>query len=118
MLMRQVVTLALLYPAVGFAEVMDKEFSFATVLAVGILGAVSAFASARWLPWALVLVAPILVVLFYAHLAEVADPVIRSAMFEEAGATYVVVSFIAPLLVAACLAIGLYLRARRAKTAR
>jgi len=110
--------LALLYPALGFAEVMDKEFSFAAVLAVGVLGAVVAFASARWLPWALLLVVPVLVVLFYAHLTEVADPAIRSAMLEEAGTTYVAVSFLAPLLVAACTAIGLYLRARRAKTAR
>ena len=116
--MRQVVAVGLLYPAFGFAEVIDKELSFAALIALAVLGSVGAFVSARLLPWALLLLIPVLAVLFYVHLAEVADPAIRSAMLEEAGTTYVAVSFIAPLLVATCIAIGLYLRARRAKTAR
>jgi hypothetical protein len=70
------------------------------------------------LPWALLLVIPVLAMLFYAHLAEVAHPAIRSAMLNEAGTPYVVVSFISPLLVAAFVGVGLYLRVRRAHTAR
>jgi hypothetical protein len=97
---------------------MDKELSFSAVIALAVLGTVCAFVSARWLPWALLLVIPVLVVLFYAHLAEVVDPVIQSAMFNETGASYVVVSFMSPLLVASFVAVGLYMRARHARTAR
>jgi hypothetical protein len=116
--MKQVAALALLFPAIGFAEVMDKELSFSAVVVLAILGTVFAFASARWLPWALLVVVPVVAVLFYAHLSEVADPAIRGAMLNEAGTPYVVFSLVSPLVAAAGVGIGFYLRGRRAHTAR
>ena len=116
--MKQVASLTLLFPAIGFAEVIDKELSLSAVVVLAILGTVFAFASARWWPWSLLIVVPVLAVLFYAHLSEVTDPAIRAALLIEVGTPYVVFSFISPLLAAAGVGIGFYLRGRRAHTVR
>ena len=110
--------LALIYPLIGWAEVMDKEFSFPTVLAWGALGVIGTFAAARWFPWALAAVLPPVAVFFFAHLSELLDPYVGPAILKEAGLAYVTVSWFFPVLIILALVTGLRVRhgIRRAAT--
>jgi hypothetical protein len=108
--------LMLLFSPVVSAEVMDKEFAYSTVLAWevawGVLGTIVSFAASRWLPWSLVLVVPVIAVFFIAHLSELVDPHVASAMLQEAGLGYVVMSWVFPMLIVATVICGLVVRHR------
>jgi hypothetical protein len=97
----------LLSPNVAWAEVMDKEFSLATVLACGLAGVLGCYAAARWFPWALAVVFPAVAIFFLAHLSELTSPDVGPAMVEEAALVYVTVSWLLPLIVVAALIFGL-----------
>ena len=116
--MRRTLFLAtLLLPTWARAEVLDKEFSLPTVLAVAVVAEVVAFRVARGQPWTLVGLLPIVGTFFWLHLSELLDPFVGPAMAREGGQTYVVVSWVSPLLVVAAVVIGYVLRMRHAKSA-
>lgn len=116
--MRRTLFLAmLLLPTWARAEVLDKEFSFLTVLVVAVVAAVVAFWVARGKPWALAGLLPIVGTFFWLHHSELLDPFVGPAMAREGGQTYVIVSGVSPLLVVAAAVIGYVLRVRHAKSA-
>jgi lipopolysaccharide export LptBFGC system permease protein LptF len=116
--MRRTLFLAtLLLPTWARAEVLDKEFSLPTVLAVAVVAAVLAFRVARGKPWALAGLLPIVGTFFWLHLSELLDPFVGPAMAREGGQTYVIVSWVSPLLVVAAAVIGYVLRVLHAKSA-
>ena len=96
---------------------MDKEFGFPIVVAGGLIGAVAIFAAARWLPWALIVVAPATAVFFVMHLSELLDPHVGPDVLREAGALYVGISWALPLFVIVALIAGLLLRRGRQNAA-
>ena len=111
------IILAAVFPAPAWAEVMDKEFALPIVAAVGLVGAVAAFAAGRWMPWALTVVAPATAVFFFMHLSELLDPHVGPAVLREAGRLYVGISCAFPLLVIVALIAGLRLRRGRRNAA-
>jgi hypothetical protein len=115
---KRLTILSLLCPIAALAEVMDKEFWFSAVVLRAAWGAVLGLASARWLPWGLLAVLPLLAVPLYSHLSEVADSTVRSAMVNEVGIAYLLISLASPALVAACVGVGLYMRRHYARPAR
>jgi len=108
---------ALLLPKWARAEVLDKEFSLPTLLAVAVVAAVMAFRVARRQPWALAGLLPIVGMFFGLHLSELLDPFVGPAMALEGGQTYVIASWVSPLLVVAAAVVGYVLRVRHAKFA-
>ena len=104
-------------PFVARAEVMDKEFALPIVLCAGLVAVLAAFAAARWLPWALVVVAPAIAYFFVAHLSELLDPQVGPAILREAGPVYVGVSWALPALAVVALVVGLVLRRARPNAA-
>src|SRR5262245_59861517 len=100
---------ALYSPVVG-AEVMDKEFSFSTLLAWGIAGTFVAFGAARWVPLGLLIVLPIVGSFFYPHLSEVNDPHVGPAMLHEAGLAYMIFSWVCPGSIMVALLFGFVAR--------
>jgi hypothetical protein len=103
-----------LMPTLVHAEVMDKELPLSVILVIGLMGSATIFFTARHRPFLLVVLLPILGLFYFAHLSELFDPFIGSAMVAEAGDFYHLVSFISPVLVALSCAIGLALRFRNA----
>lgn len=101
-----------LIPLAAHAEVLDKALSFGAVVASALFGAVAAFLAARYRPWLLLLVLPPVLLLFAAHLLELTDPFVGRALLAEAGVVYVVVSWVAPIGVAAATMLGFYVRGR------
>jgi len=108
---------AFLLPAWARAEVLDKEFSFSTLLVVAVGGAIVAFWLARWRPWLLFGLLPLVGIFFASHLSELLDPFVGPAMALEGGQTYVIASWASPLLVVAAVLAGYVLRVRDAKSA-
>jgi len=107
----------LLLPTWARAEVLDKEFSFSTLLVVAVVGAVVAFWVARRRPWLLVGLLPAVGIFFASHLSELLDPFVGPAMALEGGHAYVVASWASPLFVVAAVVAGYVLRVRHAKSA-
>jgi len=105
-----------LFPTLGYAEVMDKEASLFDVLFWGLIGALLVFLSARLKPWLLFILLPVIGLFFSVHLSELMDPYVGPAMEAEAGQFYVVVSWVAPVLVLIGAAAGFFLRSRDVKT--
>jgi hypothetical protein len=101
---------AVAFPALGWAEVMDKEFGLPTVIAGGLIGAAAAFVTGRWLPWALTIVAPAIAVFFVMHLSELLDSQVGPAVLREAGPLYVGISWVLPFIVIVALIVGLLSR--------
>ena len=93
-------------------EVMDKEFSFLTVLLWTLGPAVLAFLAAWKKPWLLVLILSVTVLFTYAQLSEVTDPFVGPAMRHEAGPSYILLSWCSPFIVLANAVAGLYVRRR------
>jgi len=96
---------------------MDKEFGLPTVIAAGLIGAAAAFATGRWLPWALTIVAPAIAVFFVMHLSELLDPQVSPAVLREAGPLYVGISWVSPFVVIVALIAGLLFRRGRQNAA-
>lgn len=107
----------LLLPAWAQAEVLDKEFSFATLLAVAVVGAIVAFWVARRKPWALAGLLPVVGIFFGLHLSELLDPSVGPAMTLEGGLTYVIASWGSPLVIVISAVVGYVLGARHVKSA-
>ncbi|MDO8286008.1 MAG: hypothetical protein Q7T69_13445 [Rhodoferax sp.] len=115
--MRHLLFLAtFLLPTLARAEVLDKEFSLSTLLAVAVVGAIVAFLVARRQPWALAGLLPIIGMFFGMHLSELLDPFVGPAMALEGGKIYVIASWVSPLVVVAAAVVGYVLRARHAKS--
>ena len=93
-----------LLPTLARAEVLDKEFSLSTLLAVAVVGAIVAFLVARRQPWVLAGLLPIIGMFFGTHLSELLDPSVGPAMALEGGKTYVIASWVSPLVVVAAAA--------------
>ena len=104
-------------PALASAEVMDKEFALPVVAGVGLIAVVMAFAAARWLPWALVVVVPAVAYAFALHLSELVDPYVGPAILREAGPLYVGVSWTLPILAVVAVIVGIAMRRARANAA-
>lgn len=105
------------FPTWARAEVLDKEFSFATLLAVAGVGAIVAFWVSRRQPWALAGLLPLVGIFFGLHLSELLDPSVGPAMALEGGLAYVIASWGGPLLIAFAAVVGYVLRARHVKSA-
>jgi hypothetical protein len=104
--------LALLAPLVCSAEVMDKEFSFLEVLVFTVAGCIVSYGVARYKPWCLVVVLPILEVFMFTQLSEVNDPFVGPAMAIEAGSAYIYISWFSPLLILGFTFYGLFSKTR------
>ena len=113
--MKKLLPLLLLLPLTCSAEVMDKEFSFSAVLLLAVVGSIASYFSARYKPWLLVAVLPILGILAFAHLSEVTDPIVGPAMANEAGDVYIFFSWLSPTLILVFTCYGLFVKTRHAK---
>jgi hypothetical protein len=102
-------------PALGHAEVMDKEFSLFTVVLWGLLGGLLAFFAARLKPWLLLVVLPVVGSFFYLQLTELMDPYVGPAIATEAGRLYIFISWAAPVLVLVSGSAGFVWRRRNVK---
>lgn len=89
---------------------MDKELSVVTVLLVAVIGAISAFLAARYMPRLLLAVIPVVGIFFVGHLLEVTDSYVGPAIAAEAGMSYIVVSWDGPLIVFINAVVGLAMR--------
>lgn len=87
------------FPIIGNAEVMDKEFSLSTVLQWGVIGTTLVFVAARFKPWLLIVLFPVIGSFFYLQLSELVDPYVGPAITSEAGNLYVFISWGAAALV-------------------
>ena len=104
-----------LVPALGHAEVMDKEFSLGAVLLWGLIGGVLVFLAARLKPLLLLILVPVIGLFFFGHLSELMDPYVGPAMAAEAGQFYVFISWAAPVVVLIGGGLGFVLRHRNVK---
>ncbi len=102
----------LLLPITAHAEVMDKESSELVVWAWAIAPAILAFLAAVYMRWLLLLVLPVPILFFVAHLIEVTDPYVGPAIAREAGVSYLVASWAGPLTLALGVFLGLLFRRR------
>lgn len=109
------IALLAIFPVLGHAEVMDKEFSLLAILFWGLLGAVLVFLAARLKPLLLFILVPSVGLFFFGHLSELIDPYVGPAMAAEAGQFYVFMSWAAPAVVLVSGVIGFAFRYRYAK---
>lgn len=109
-------TLLALFPVLGHAEVMDKEFSLGVVLLWGLIGAPLVFLAARIKPFLLFILAPAIGLFFFGHLSELMDPHVGPAMVAEAGQFYVFISWAAPAVVLVSGAVGFAFRCCHVKS--
>ena len=114
--MRALVAIIALCPVFAYAEVMDKEHSLFTISLGCTFGTVAAALAARYRPWLLLLVLPSVGFFFAGQLVVILDPYVGPAMAAEAGALYIGVSWVAPVLVLVGGGIGFFFRSRYAKT--
>jgi hypothetical protein len=104
-----------LLPVFGHAEVMDKEFSLSTVIFWGLFGGLLAFFVARFKPWLLLVLLPVVGSFFYLQLTEIMDPYVGPAIASEAGRSYIFISWVAPVFVFVSGSAGLVWRRRNVK---
>ena len=109
------VILLALFPVLGHAEVMDKEFSLIAILLWGLMGALFVFFAARLKPMLLFILVPVIGLFFFGHLSELVDPYVGPAMAAEAGQFYVFISWAAPAVVLVSGVIGFAFRCRHVK---
>ncbi len=102
----------LLIPSLAQAEVMEKEFSFISIVFWGVAGSLLAFSTARYKPVLLFMLLPIFGWFFAAHFSELTDPQVSSAIVEEAGWFYQVAPWASPVLVLLGTGLGLWFRKR------
>lgn len=112
--MRYLLAIIALCPVFAYAEVMDKEQSLYTILLWCAFGTLAATLAACYRPWLLLLVLPCVGFFFAGQLIEVLDPYIGPALAAEAGASYIVVSCVAPVLLLFGAGMGFLLRFRSA----
>ena len=110
-----IILLIALFPVLGHAEVMDKEFSLFTVIFWGLLGALLVFLAARLKPWLLLVLLPVVGSFFYLQLTELMDPYVGPAIATEAGRLYIFISWAAPVLVLVTGIAGFVWRRRNVK---
>ncbi|OHE61745.1 MAG: hypothetical protein A2X71_05535 [Thiobacillus sp. GWE1_62_9] len=104
-----------MFPVLGHAEVMDKEFSLVAILLWGLIGALLVFFAARLKPLLLFILVPVIGLFFFGHLSELVDPYVGPAMAAEAGQIYVFISWAAPAVVLVSGVIGFAFRCRHVK---
>ena len=109
------VILLALFPVLGHAEVMDKEFSLVAVLLWGLIGALLVFFAARLKPLLLFVLVPVIGLFFFGHLSELMDPYVGPAMAAEAGQFYFFISWAAPAMVLVSGGVGFAFRRRNVK---
>ena len=73
----------LLIPSLAQAEVMEKEFSFISIVFWGVAGSLLAFSTARYKPVLLFMLLPIFGWFFAAHFSELTDPQVSSAIVDR-----------------------------------
>jgi len=111
--MRQLLALALsALPLLARAEVMDKEPSMASVLAMTAVAGLLGFLAARFKPGLLLVLLPISGVLFAAQLLEVTSLDVGPAILREAGAWYVTAAWVGPFVQIFAVGAGYWLRRR------
>lgn len=94
----------------AYAEVMDKEPSLIVNYIWGITGAILCFATARYKPWLLLLIAPLPLFYFAALITEINDPFVGKAILNEADSIYVISSYALCVFVIASISAGLWVR--------
>jgi hypothetical protein len=110
-----IILLITVLPVLGHAEVMDKEFSLFTVMLWGLLGGLLTFLAARFKPWLLLVLLPVVGSFFYLQLSELMDPYVGPAIASEAGSSYIFISWAASVLVLVSGSIGFAMRYRNVK---
>lgn len=88
-----------LIPIHVHAEVMDKQQPLLAIVLWGLLGALCVFLTARFKPWLLLVLGPVVGALMYLQISALMDPYVGPAITTEAGLLYVVVSCATPVLV-------------------
>ena len=109
-------SLLALVPALGCAEVMDKEFSLGAVLLWGLIGGALMFFAARLKPLLLLVVAPAIGLFFFGHLSELTDLYVGPAVKIEAGQFYIFIAWVMPVLALVGGGLGYVLRRHNLKT--
>jgi len=109
---RLLTTFLLLIPSLAQAEVMDKEFSFISIVFWGVAGSLLAFFTARYKPVLLFMLLPIFGWFFAAHFSELTNPQVDSALAAEVGWFYQVAPWASPVLVLLGTGLGLWFRRR------
>jgi len=104
---------ALVFPALASAEVLDKEFSLQALLIANAVGAVLCYWTTRLRPGFLAVLLPLAALLFWVHVSELLDPHVGPAMATEGGMQYVAASWAAPAVFAVACILGFLKRARR-----
>lgn len=99
-----------LLPILAHAEVMDKEHSLVTVLVFPLVASIAVYWVARRKPWLLAVLLPVVGLLIFGHLSDVADPNVGPTISAEAGPFYVVASWAAPVIVLVGCVVGLTYR--------
>ena len=103
----------LLVPLPALAEVMDKEPSIAALLTFGVCGGIASGLAARFRPWMLWLLFPMVLFYFGVQLSELRDPVVGPAILQETGPSYIWASWASLVIPAAGLLAGAVVRRRR-----
>jgi len=110
--MKKFIVTLLFVPEAVHAEVMDKEPSLYVIWILAFISGALLFAVARYRPWLLFVVVPLVTLIFFGQLSELADPSVRLAMSREAGSIYIVSSWVAPVVPVVGAIIGWWLRYR------
>jgi len=111
--LQTLLTIFLLFiPTLAQAEVMDKEFSFISIVFWGVAGSLLAFFTARNKPVLLFMLLPIFGGFFAAHFSELTDPQVGPAMAAETGWFYQVAPWASPVLVLLGAGVGFWCRRR------
>jgi hypothetical protein len=112
--MNRLAALLIAIPSVAFAEVMDKEPSFVTVLVWACGSAAALYAASRFKPWLLFVLLPAPALFFHSQISEVSDPGVGGVILSEAGALYVAISWAAPVVSLLAIGVGFWQRRKSA----
>ena len=85
---------------------LDKELNLPELIVFVGAGALAAYLAARYRPWALLIVVPVIGLVLVGHYSELFDPAVGPAMRNEGGLMYVVASWCAAPLILAAMVTG------------